>query len=165
MVSRMGRGSALAAFARQFRSPLVLILIFAAVVSAFVGEGSEAVIIGIIVLASCVLSFTQEYGASRAMEALTARIARFLSKRNYRKKLRQGIDPTQIADVSPDAVQAELDRYGVTRLIHGHTHRPATHIIEGASGPCERIVLADWRDTGEALEVLTDGTCRRHVLT
>jgi Mg2+-importing ATPase len=75
-VSRTGRASALAAFARQFRSPLVLILIFAASVSAFVGEGSEAIIISIIVLASCVLSFTQEYGASRAMEALTARIAR-----------------------------------------------------------------------------------------
>ena len=74
---RAGRGaSALTAFARQFRSPLVLILIFAAVVSGIVGEGSEAVIIGVIVLASCVLSFTQEYGASRAMQALTARIAR-----------------------------------------------------------------------------------------
>ncbi len=72
----MARTSALAVFARQFRSPLVLILIFAAIVSAFVGEGSEAAIIGIIVLASCMLSFTQEYGASRAMEALTARIAR-----------------------------------------------------------------------------------------
>lgn len=69
-------GSALAAFARQFRSPLVLILIFAAIVSGIVGEGSEAVIIGVIVLASCFLSFTQEYGASRAMQALTARIAR-----------------------------------------------------------------------------------------
>ncbi len=68
--------SAISVFARQFRSPLVLILVFAAIVSAFVGEGSEAVIIGIIVLASCLLSFTQEYGASRAMEALTARIAR-----------------------------------------------------------------------------------------
>ena len=63
------------ALARQFRSPLVLILIFAAIVSAFVGEGSEAAIIGAIVLASCLLSFTQEYGASRAMEALKARIA------------------------------------------------------------------------------------------
>ena len=74
---RAGRGaSALTTFARQFRSPLVLILIFAAVVSGIVGEGSEAVIIGVIVLASCVLSFTQEYGASRAMQALTARIAR-----------------------------------------------------------------------------------------
>jgi Mg2+-importing ATPase len=75
-VGRMGRASVVMAFARQFRSPLVLILIFAAVVSAFVGEGSEAAIIGVIVLASCVLSFTQEYGASKAMEALTARIAR-----------------------------------------------------------------------------------------
>ncbi len=68
--------SMLVVLARQFRSPLVLILIFAAVVSGFVGEGSEAVIIGVIVMASCALSFTQEYGASRAMEALTARIAR-----------------------------------------------------------------------------------------
>lgn len=71
------RGSSvLSAFLRQFRSPLVLILIFAAVVSAFVGEGSEAFIIGVIVLASCILSFTQEYGASRAMQALAARIGR-----------------------------------------------------------------------------------------
>lgn len=68
--------SATTAFARQFRSPLVLILIFAAIVSTFIGEGSEAIIIGAIVLASCVLTFTQEYGASKAMEALTARISR-----------------------------------------------------------------------------------------
>src|SRR5690606_14868444 len=68
--------SALRAFARQFRSPLVLILIFAAVVSAFVGEGSESLIIALIVLASSLLSFTQEYGASRAMQALARRIAR-----------------------------------------------------------------------------------------
>lgn len=74
---RQGHGvSAFAAFARQFRSPLVLILIFAATVSGIVGEGSEAAIIGVIVLASCFLSFTQEYGASQAMQALTARIAR-----------------------------------------------------------------------------------------
>jgi len=75
-LGRKGGASPLGAFARQFRSPLVLILVFAAIVSAFVGEGGEAIIIGLIVLASCALSFTQEYGASRAMEALTARIAR-----------------------------------------------------------------------------------------
>lgn len=62
-------------FARQFYSPLVLILIFAAVVSAFVGEDQEAAIIGAIVLASCILSFSQEYSASRAMEALKQRIS------------------------------------------------------------------------------------------
>lgn len=74
-LGRGGRGSAVLVFARQFRSPLVLILVFAAIVSAFVGELAEAVIIGAILLASCALSFTQEYGASRAMEALIARIA------------------------------------------------------------------------------------------
>jgi len=67
--------SALTLFAGQFRSPLVLILIFAATVSAFVGEGQEAAIIYAIVLASCVLSFTQEYGASRATEALKQRVS------------------------------------------------------------------------------------------
>lgn len=60
---------------RQFRSPLVLILVFASAVSAFVGEIDEAAIIGVIVLASCLLGFTQEYGASRAMQALAARIS------------------------------------------------------------------------------------------
>ena len=75
-IGRQRGASLVAALARQFRSPLVLILVFAAVVSAFVDQRSEALIITVIVLASCLLSFTQEYGASRAMEALTARIAR-----------------------------------------------------------------------------------------
>ena len=75
-IGSKGEASALGVFARQFRSSLVLILVFAAVVSAFVGEGNGALIIGVIVLASCVLGFTQEYGATRAMEALAARITR-----------------------------------------------------------------------------------------
>ncbi|MDX8526004.1 magnesium-translocating P-type ATPase [Mesorhizobium sp. MSK_1335] len=75
-LARRSSGSAFAVFARQFRSPLVLILVFAAAVSIFVGEGHEAAIIGAIVLASCILSFTQEYGASRAMEVLQQRISR-----------------------------------------------------------------------------------------
>lgn len=92
-------GSALAVFARQFRSPLVLILVFAAAVSVFVGEGHEAAIIGAIVLASCVLSFTQEYGASRAMEALQQRISRKATV------LRDGLERTiDIEDIVPGDV-------------------------------------------------------------
>jgi Mg2+-importing ATPase len=62
-------------FLRQFRSSLVLILIFAAIMSAAVGEMNEAVIIGIIIFASCGLSFLQEYHATRAMDALRQRIS------------------------------------------------------------------------------------------
>jgi len=91
----LGKGSgnvALKQFAAQFRSPLVLILIFAAVVSASVGETHEAIIIGAIVLGSCLLGFSQEYGASRAMEALRGRISRRAAV------LRSGVMVTIAAD-------------------------------------------------------------------
>jgi Mg2+-importing ATPase len=60
---------------RQFRSALVLILIFAAVVSALVGERHEAIIIALIILASCGMGFLQEYRATRAMDALKRSIS------------------------------------------------------------------------------------------
>ncbi|WP_050578938.1 magnesium-translocating P-type ATPase [Sinorhizobium medicae] len=66
---------ALSVLFRQFRSPLVLILVFAAGMSVLVGERNDAVIVVLIVLISCALSFMQEYRASRAVEALRKRIA------------------------------------------------------------------------------------------
>ena len=54
----LGKDRSLSAFTvlwRQFRSPLVLILVIAAAISASVGQAHEAIIIGIIVLASCLL--------------------------------------------------------------------------------------------------------------
>ena len=59
----------------QLTSPLVLILIAAALIAALVGELQEALIILVIVLASSLLSFYQEYRASRAMGRLLARLA------------------------------------------------------------------------------------------
>lgn len=74
-ISPQASTTALGTFARQFRNPLVLILIFAAGVSTAVGDGNEAMIIAVIVLVSCVLSFTQEYGASKAMDGLRKQIS------------------------------------------------------------------------------------------
>ncbi|PZU82672.1 MAG: magnesium-translocating P-type ATPase [Shinella sp.] len=68
------RWSALRIFLSQFESPLVLILVAAAAISIVVGEWREAVIISLIVLASCILSFYQEYSASVAVEKLKERI-------------------------------------------------------------------------------------------
>lgn len=73
-VARRDRFLALSVLLRQFRSPLVLILVFAAAMSVLVGERNDAIILILIVLASCALSF-QEYRASRAVEALRKRIA------------------------------------------------------------------------------------------
>lgn len=49
-----------------------------------------------------------------------------------------------ITDVTPEAVSATLQRYGVKRLIHGHTHRPARHNVPLNDQIGERIVLGDW---------------------
>jgi Mg2+-importing ATPase len=67
-------GTALRSFIAQFTSPLVLILVFAAVVSAIASEWTDAVIVVIIVVASAVLSFVQEYTASQAVEKLRAQV-------------------------------------------------------------------------------------------
>lgn len=49
-----------------------------------------------------------------------------------------------IMDVNAGAVAAALRAHGVTRLIHGHTHRPARHELVVDGRRCERWVLADW---------------------
>jgi UDP-2,3-diacylglucosamine hydrolase len=58
-----------------------------------------------------------------------------------------------IMDVNADAVAAALRMHNVTRLIHGHTHRPARHelIVDGRR--CERYVLADWYERASYLRV------------
>ncbi|BES71015.1 UDP-2,3-diacylglucosamine diphosphatase [Marinobacter nanhaiticus D15-8W] len=49
-----------------------------------------------------------------------------------------------IMDVTPDEVVRVMEEYGVKRLIHGHTHRPAIHDHTVAGEPAERFVLGDW---------------------
>ena len=54
----------------QFKNVLIVILLIATAISAFVGHGVEAIAIAVIVLFAVVLGFAQEYRAERAIEAL-----------------------------------------------------------------------------------------------
>lgn len=58
----------------QFKSPLVLILVFAVIVSAFAQEWTDAAIILVIILGSSLLGFWQEYSATNAVAKLRARV-------------------------------------------------------------------------------------------
>ncbi|HLO15831.1 MAG TPA: magnesium-translocating P-type ATPase [Anaerolineales bacterium] len=69
------RTTPLILFLDQFKSPLVLILLFAVVVSAFVQEWIDATVILVIILASAVITFIQEYSATNAVEKLRAHLA------------------------------------------------------------------------------------------
>ncbi|MFK8046989.1 MAG: UDP-2,3-diacylglucosamine diphosphatase [Halioglobus sp.] len=57
-----------------------------------------------------------------------------------------------IMDVSADEVAKVMAEHGVTRLIHGHTHRPAQHDLNSGV----RWVLGDWEQYGWAIEVTSD---------
>ncbi|HVF34912.1 MAG TPA: UDP-2,3-diacylglucosamine diphosphatase [Candidatus Saccharimonadia bacterium] len=72
--------------------------------------------------------------------------------RNESERHTRSAIPT-IMDVAPAAVEAMLERSGVTRLIHGHTHRRAMHALPRARGDAERVVLGDWYERGSALVV------------
>ena len=64
----------------------------------------------------------------------------------------------EIMDVTQEEVIRAMQEHGVTTLIHGHTHRPATHALELNGTPAQRIVLGDWQpDTGWEVEVGPDG--------
>jgi Mg2+-importing ATPase len=64
-----------AALVERLTNPLVLILLFAAAVSAFTGDVASFVIITVIVLMSVVLDITQEYQAQNAADRLRAEVA------------------------------------------------------------------------------------------
>ena len=63
-----------------------------------------------------------------------------------------------ILDVNPEAVREALHNFGVSTMIHGHTHRPDDHKIElGNQAQGRRIVLGDWHEKGWFVEASSAG--------
>lgn len=88
-------------------------------------------------------------------------IGRQLREQSESRK-RSGID---YADVDGPATLAWLEAADAHAMIHGHTHKPADHLLGG----CSRTVLSDWDATSapprlEALRLTADGA-RRIPLT
>ena len=61
--------------------------------------------------------------------------------------------PAEIMDVNEGAVADALRRHGVSRLVHGHTHRPGRHELTVDGRRTERWVLPDWYGRGGYLEI------------
>jgi len=67
----------------------------------------------------------------------------------------------EICDVNQPAVEETITKAGVSRLLHGHTHRPARHEYQDEQQPdqlLERWVLGDWQPDGAIYALLDAGT-------
>jgi len=116
---------------RQLKSPILLLLFVTAGVSVFLGEASNAVIIGVILAASIGLGFVNEFRAERAADALHDQV------RHSVVVLRDGaaveIDVTEI--VPGDVVQLTMGAVvpADVRIIGGHDLACDEGIVTGES--------------------------------
>ena len=88
-------------------------------------------------------------------QSLPARQAFAAQARAASHAHQQGMET--LGDVAPDTVAATMARYGVSLLIHGHTHRPQVHLLDVNGRTATRIVLGDWYEQGSVLRVDADG--------
>ena len=83
----------------QFRNPLLLLLVFAAIISGITGEWADATIVIVIILASALLGYVREYRAASAAAALRSKI------RTRANVLRNGVAGTvPIEEIVPGDV-------------------------------------------------------------
>ncbi|MDE2315296.1 MAG: UDP-2,3-diacylglucosamine diphosphatase [Xanthomonadaceae bacterium] len=99
---------------------------------------------------------TPEWKAQILAMPLEARRA-FAAKSRAESRAHTGSAMETIMDVDAGAVADAMRKAGVTRLIHGHTHRPAIHRFALDGAPAERIVVGDWYEQGSVLRVDADG--------
>ena len=124
-------------FFNQFKNVLILILIIATVLSAFVGEYVDAAIILVIIVFCAVLGFVQEFRAERALEALKNMLTPMITV------LRDGQEM--------EVASRELVPGDILVLEAGDRIPADARIVENHSLQCDEAPL-----TGESLPVVKE---------
>jgi Ca2+-transporting ATPase len=164
------RRSLLVVFLRQFASPLIYLLIIAAVVAVALGERTDAIVISLVVLANAIVGAAQEGSAERAMAALR----RLASDKAH--VLRGG---HEVVVEAGDVVPGDLLVLGAgnavaadARLVDGAAVQMAESALTGESVPVAKdarplapdTVLADRRNMVYAGTHVTAGRARAVVV-
>lgn len=138
VLEREKRFNVIGLIVRQFTSLLVVILIFAGLVSFVIGHGLDAIAIFAIVIINAVLGFFQEFKAEKAMEALrkmTALEAQVLRDGGLRKIDAQFVVPGDVVSVEAGSkVPADL------RVIESYALRVEEAALTGESQPVEKFM-------------------------
>ena len=155
----------------QVKNVLIIILLFATALSAFLGHGVEAIAITVIVLFAVILGFVQEYRAERAIEALremaapTATVVR--DGREWRINALELVPGDLILLATGDKVPADA------RLIEAVNLQTVEAPLTGESAPIqkhtspledERLPTGDRKNLAYASTVVTYGRGRAVVV-
>lgn len=89
-----------------------------------------------------------------------ARRQRLAQKLRSTSKEETRMKASDIVDVTPNEVVKVMRKHKVRTLIHGHTHRPATHSLQVDGQTAQRIVLGDWDQQAWALQIDESGFCQ-----
>lgn len=82
----------------------------------------------------------------------------FIESLRQRSEQEKSTKSMAIMDVNLVAVDALIRRFDYPEiLIHGHTHRPNTHLHLIENHHCTRIVLGDWYEQGSYLKLDASG--------
>jgi Mg2+-importing ATPase len=141
----------------EFKNPLVLILIIAAIASAFLGEKVDAGIIGVIVLLSAAINLTQTYHSRRAIEQLRKQVAptaTVLRDGEWKEIQRRNVVPGDIVRLSAgDLVPADA------RLLIARDLYVLQASLTGESMPAEKEATAEPASTkADARNMVFQGT-------
>lgn len=133
-----GRKSAWWILAAQFKELMILILFTAAVISYFIGDSKDAIIILVIVILNAVVGFFQEYKAEKAMyelKRLAASTARVIRSGVTRTVPASELVPGDLVKLEAgDTVPADL------RLIEVHSIKIEEASLTGESYPVIKII-------------------------
>ncbi len=124
----------------QFKDVLIIILLISAVVSVLLGEITDAIVIGIIVLLNATMSVLQEYRAEKSLDALKKMtVPETLVIRNgQQKKIKshQLVPGDIVLLESGDRIPADL------RLVELSDMRIQEAVLTGESEPVEKNIQA-----------------------
>jgi len=122
----------------QFNDPLIWLLVFAAVVSAFLGEITDMVVIAIIVILNAVLGVYQEYQAEQSLAALSALQVPLVSIRRsgevHQIKATELVPGDVVLLEEGDSVPAD------GRLVESNNLRTMEAPLTGESTPVDKII-------------------------
>ena len=134
-----------AIFTKQFKHPLIIILLVATAISAFVGELVDAVIIVAIIILAATVAFIQEYKSEKAIEALkkmTAATCRVI--RNNEESI---IDATRLVPGDIILISAGDKVPGDAYIIEGHNLEVNESPLTGESLPVRKTAVILSKDT------------------